>query len=616
MNEEPKSIWKKPWKGPRGLLLWFALLGCAAFVVVFLLGLAFSGLHGPRDVLGFTVYDLIISVCLALMGIAIVSFIHWIRHWRNLRRFLFGLVCFATLVALLYAEENWRGKHDWGKYKREWEAKGERFDTAGLAPPPVPDAQNFAMSPVWVAEIRYLFQTAPKRAEAWYGDRIYSPDVSNIFTLLPVSVSGLAGTNWAYRLPPTPEVTSGWPMARMINLQPWQSYYRDLETTNREAEIPITPQPQTPGQDVLLALSKFDPVIEQLRQDSARPYSRFPLEYNKDDPAAIMLPHLATVKRYAQVLQLRAIAELQNNQSDKSLADIELMLRLSDSIRTEPFLITHLVRLAIVNLALQPIWEGLAEHKWSDAQLAELDSRLAELDFLADYKLSMRGERDCDTGVIEFLRHRNFRNFKEIFGLFGENDRTQTSLSALLYYWCPNGWFYQNELTISRFYDAWYLRLADETNRTVSPAAARAVDDAVERELSHRTPENFFEKWVLPALGNAVKKFAYGQESVDLARVAMALERYHLAHGSYPQSLDALVPQFIAQLPHDLINDQPLHYRRTADGQFVLYSVGWNETDDGGVVGYAEKSSPREESPSRVDLNQGDWVWRSSAVKD
>jgi len=64
------------------------------------------------------------------------------------------------------------------------------------------------------------------------------------------------------------------------------------------------------------------------------------------------------------------------------------------------------------------------------------------------------------------------------------------------------------------------------------------------------------------------------------------------------------------KVPHDIINGEPLHYRLSTTGQFTLYSVGWNETDDGGVVGYAEKSSPRDESPSRVDINKGDWVWR------
>ena len=49
-----------------------------------------------------------------------------------------------------------------------------------------------------------------------------------------------------------------------------------------------------------------------------------------------------------------------------------------------------------------------------------------------------------------------------------------------------------------------------------------------------------------------MKKFARIQADVDLARVACALERYRLAHGSYPETLDALAPQFIEKLPHDL----------------------------------------------------------------
>ena len=78
------------------------------------------------------------------------------------------------------------------------------------------------------------------------------------------------------------------------------------------------------------------------------------------------------------------------------------------------------------------------------------------------------------------------------------------------------------------------------------------------------------------------------QSSIDLARVACALERYRIAHGEYPETLDALAPQFIAQLPHDIINgiaDIALSPRE-ANGKFILYSVGWNETDDGGQIAF------------------------------
>jgi hypothetical protein len=118
---------------------------------------------------------------------------------------------------------------------------------------------------------------------------------------------------------------------------------------------------------------------------------------------------------------------------------------------------------------------------------------------------------------------------------------------------------------------------------------------------------------LLPALGGAVKKFASGQSSVNLARTAIALERYWLARGEFPESLDALAPQFIAKLPHDVINGQPLHYRRTSDGQFVLYSVGWNEIGrrmrETKVVGVTDKKN---RTPI-WDISQGDWVWRYPA---
>jgi hypothetical protein len=100
------------------------------------------------------------------------------------------------------------------------------------------------------------------------------------------------------------------------------------------------------------------------------------------------------------------------------------------------------------------------------------------------------------------------------------------------------------------------------------------------------------------------KKFAYAQSATDMARVAVALERYRLAHGEYPKTLDALAPQFIEKLPHDIIGGQPLNYRRADDGQFVLYSVGWNETDDGGTVAL------KKGSPPTVNIDEGDWVWR------
>ena len=83
------------------------------------------------------------------------------------------------------------------------------------------------------------------------------------------------------------------------------------------------------------------------------------------------------------------------------------------------------------------------------------------------------------------------------------------------------------------------------------------------------------------------------------------LERYRVARGAFPESLDALTPEFIAKVPHDVIGGQPLKYRREADGSYVLYSVGWDEEDDGGEAAFNQDGT--------VDVQHGDWVWRSAA---
>jgi len=504
--------------------------------------------------------------------------------WRKTKCFFLGLACLAVLIAVFYAEEDWRGWYAWHRFKHQWETKGERFDPASIIPPAVPEDQNFAMTPI-VASC-YLGMVDKN------GRQLRPPD-TNVVDRLKMTIAH-------YNDSPA-NGTGNRQKSTLSDLKVWQQYYLALAAKTNEFRVP--PQPQSPAADVLLALSKYDSTIEELRRAGQLPCSRFPLEYDKDNPAAILLPHLAAMKRCSQVLQLRAIAELQNGQSDQALADVKLMLRLVDSMRTEPILISHLVRLAILQITLQPVWEGLVRHQWSDAQLVELNRELAGLDFLSDYKLAMRGELVLfQGGMIDFLR----RHPDEFPNMTADGNFIKTPLPARILWRCvPSGWLYQNQLRRARPMVELYLPVADVNQGIISPAAAHRGDARVEADTKHHNPYNIAEKLFLSALGNAARKFAFGQSSADMARVALALERYRLAQGACPESLDALAPQFIDKLPHDVINGQPLQYRPEANGQFVLYSVGWNETDDDGEVGLGKNGAP--------DIGTGDWVWRYPA---
>jgi hypothetical protein len=206
----------------------------------------------------------------------------------------------------------------------------------------------------------------------------------------------------------------------------------------------------------------------------------------------------------------------------------------------------------------------------------------------------MRGERAFAIASFE-----NQRRSREIISRQENGDLVTNKLTFM-----PSAYFNQNELAFAQMSQQWLLPLVDTNSRAISPAALQRANDAirVEKEHDHFPAYEAQALMVFPAVGSTVRKLAAIQVSVDLARVACALERYRLAHGEYPETLDELSPQLIAKVPHDIINGQPLHYRRTDSGQFILYSVGWNETDDGGQVVLTKDGL--------VDREKGDWVWQ------
>lgn len=504
------------------------------------------------------------------------------------------LVALFAVIALFFLEENWRGADSWTRFKRQWEAKGESFEYSHFVPSPVPDDQNFAMTPVVASSYSYIIDKNGHELQ---------PHLTNFVNRLAMTV---------YRKDNRKTPTNGnWAQATMTDLGPWQEYFRAAVRTNLELpiatnEFPVAPQEQSPAQDVLLALSRYNSAIDELRTAAKLHYSRFPLEYDKDDPADIYLPHLAALKSSSQMLQLRAIAELQLGQSDKAAADTQLVSRLIEASHNEPFLISHLVRVAMVNIALQPIYEGLTQHKWSDAQLVALDSELAKLDFLADYQRSMRGEAVFTARVLDYLQRT--RKINDFLAVFSGGGQSGNQVIDFAFHLLPAGWFRQNKISFAKFYLQDCLPAADPQKREFLPQVARQAVTNFNQSMAHPNPGNLAMRTLLSPIrswigdqNTLVRKFAYAQESADLARVAIALERFRLAQGKYPDSLDQLTPQFMSEVPHDLIGGQPLKYRLT-NGSFILYSVGWNEKDDGGVPTTINSGSP--------NSDDGDWVWR------
>jgi hypothetical protein len=69
---------------------------------------------------------------------------------------------------------------------------------------------------------------------------------------------------------------------------------------------------------------------------------------------------------------------------------------------------------------------------------------------------------------------------------------------------------------------------------------------------------------------------------LDLAKAALAIERYRLATGNVPDELAELVPAYLDEVPIDPFDARPIRYKRTEPG-YLLYSVMEDGEDNAGL---------------------------------
>ncbi|REJ70643.1 MAG: hypothetical protein DWQ31_00400 [Planctomycetota bacterium] len=86
---------------------------------------------------------------------------------------------------------------------------------------------------------------------------------------------------------------------------------------------------------------------------------------------------------------------------------------------------------------------------------------------------------------------------------------------------------------------------------------------------------------MVPAVNGMIDVDARMEVEFCRLKVAFALALYRADEGEYPETLDALVPELLDELPGDLFSGEGLKYQRRGAG-YLLYSVGRDGIDHGG----------------------------------
>ena len=453
-------------------------------------------------------------------------FFKWLISGRIQKRIWVSIGIFVLLFALAAQSLKWAARSEWENWKAKWEAKGEKFDIASVVPPKVPDDQNFAKSQFFAP----LFDhdaDSPKFNEA--RDRF---DIKTASSL-----------------------RYAWRKGKHRDFVVWESAFYESD-------------------------------LAKLADDLKRPHCRFNIRY--EDGFAAVLPHLSTMKKAATLFALSSAQRLSKGDTTGAWQDTLNGIRLGEQLRTEPFLISQLVRIAILEINFQTFWEGQVNHQWSAEQLTVFQETFQSIDLLAGMESAIRAERNMINHWLPSVAQ----------------GRTQTQgfdeLNSSLDYF-PAFFFYGNQYQINRILTEIILSGIDVSNHRLNVHQFKKMEEEILDLKSSFLPfRHAIALMMLPGLDKYALKVSQTQAALDQSAIVAALERYRMAKGSYPKKLAALRPKFIAKIPGDLFHEQGLVYRINEDNSFTLYSTGYNGTDDSGEFFIRGES---------IDFAKGDWPW-------
>lgn len=541
---------------------------------------------------------------------------------------------------LFLAEENWRGHRMWARFQSDLAAKGETLDWKAIVPPPMRDADNFFSAPKmseWFVNAREKNKDLKELANRFnYTNVSQDVQIAELTLRIGTPTTVSASNSPAMRLddprlnrrimelissfagPCVSGVTSNYALiTRPLNLNQIKPREIVLATdkmppakdlieflNNQVGSGPLSIKHSgsntyhlyatfCQASDYLKWSEQFNPEFGRIREAVKRPYSRLPGDYR--DPTTFPIPNHFSYRPVSQTLAQRAQCYLLLGQPEIALRELTLVDALRRTVEAAPAgkpmqLVSTMLDVAMTGVETTVMADGLRLHAWREPQMVKLQKQLEEINLSPYLAESFRNERIFICKVAQNKMSSMFEVQRIPNASFEQKLRSVRPLNIL-----------SGLADINMIKAANVLQLAadsvDPAQRTAKPKKWDEFQKEIDRMRDHPYPYNVLAAVGIPNFTRAIQTLAFAQAKADEAQTVCALERYRLAHGKYPETLDELEPQFIAKLPHDIIDGGPFKYRRESEGQFTLYSVGWDETDDGGRVASASRE-------------RGDWVWQ------
>ena len=339
-------------------------------------------------------------------------------------------------------------------------------------------------------------------------------------------------------------------------------------------------------------MKRLGPIRLVARRLADMPRGRHKLDH-AFNPIMTLLPDQQETRKVAALFRYEMLYLSNKGDVSEAVRSGRSCVCAGRSLYDEPFLISQLIRIAIVTIGLSGVEKALSLGESNEAELVALDKLLADEEKHETFLIALRGERA--------MLHRLFSRMNS-GAISSESIRTEMGMTEE-----P---FLQRVFVTPR----WQIRrqqpvMMDMMNRLVENARLPsheqiAGEKEIDREIKGSRMAGSIVGMFLPATSKVSEACRRKTAWVASMRGLIAVERFRMKHGKWPAKLGDVVPEFLERVPTDPFDGTPIKMAKVIDG-VIVYSVGLDGVDDGGKL--------NRKSPMASGADLGFQLWDKKA---
>jgi hypothetical protein len=262
------------------------------------------------------------------------------------------------------------------------------------------------------------------------------------------------------------------------------------------------------------------------------------------------IPNLMDLHNLSTVLAVAARSDTDAGRADEAVADVTAGFAEAGAMRAEPVTIMALNAMSVSRQQIEALKDILIRAEPSGPALAGLAAAIDENLVASPMREAMLGE----------LKHSRFI-WPWIERGYFDGRQNPTAPSAWMR---RTAWLFRPVIRFMAMRD-----LADKARAVEAASRPRSWRGGIALPQPSRAPGEI--RIGIPPASHLIDAGDQSTVSVGRAAIAVALRRFRLDHGTYPNELDELVPTYLKAVPLDPYTGRPADYARQGAG-FELHA--------------------------------------------